>query len=177
MRSVFDSLDGIDALADKFGTITASLDKLNALQPQLAGPDPTAARRSGSQPRPAALQLRHHGAPTPRSAEALETATAMGKAFDDAKNDDSFYLPPEAFDNPDFKRGLKLFMSPDGHAVRMTITHEGNPATARGHLAHRRRSGTRPSTRSRPPRWPTPKSTSPAPRRPTRTFRTARNTT
>ena len=35
LRSVFDSLDGISELADKFGTITASLDKLNALQPQL----------------------------------------------------------------------------------------------------------------------------------------------
>ena len=29
-------------------------------------------------------------------------ATAMGKAFDTAKNDDSFYLPPEVFKNKDF---------------------------------------------------------------------------
>jgi len=56
----------------------------------------------------------------------------MGQAFDKAKNDDSFYLPPEAFDNPDFKRGLKMFLSPDGHAVRMTISHEGNPASPEG---------------------------------------------
>ena len=35
MRSVFDSLDGIAQLSDQFGKITASLDKLNALQPQL----------------------------------------------------------------------------------------------------------------------------------------------
>ena len=55
-----------------------------------------------------------------------------GEAFDKSKNDDSFYLPPEAFDNADFKRGLKLFMSPDGKAARMTITHEGNPATVQG---------------------------------------------
>ncbi|WP_043371697.1 MMPL family transporter, partial [Mycolicibacterium conceptionense] len=47
-------------------------------------------------------------------------------------NDDSFYLPPEAFDNPDFKRGLKLFLSPDGKAARMIITHEGTPATPEG---------------------------------------------
>jgi putative drug exporter of the RND superfamily len=64
--------------------------------------------------------------------EALENATALGKAFDDAKNDDSFYLPPEAFDNADFKRGLELFMSPDGKAARMTITHEGKPASPQG---------------------------------------------
>ena len=34
-----------------------------------------------------------------------ENSTAMGEAFDASKNDDSFYLPPEIFDNPDFKRG------------------------------------------------------------------------
>jgi putative drug exporter of the RND superfamily len=62
----------------------------------------------------------------------LNNATAMGQAFDAAKNDDSFYMPPEAFDNPDFKRGLKLFLSPDGKAARMIITHEGDPATPEG---------------------------------------------
>ncbi len=43
-----------------------------------------------------------------------ENSTAMGQAFDASKNDDSFYLPPEVFDNPDFKRGMKMFVSPDG---------------------------------------------------------------
>ena len=52
----------------------------------------------------------------------------MGDAFDAAKNDDTFYLPPEAFDNADFKRGLKLFLSPDGKAARFIVTHQGNPA-------------------------------------------------
>jgi len=59
-------------------------------------------------------------------------ATAMGQAFDASKNDDSFYLPPEVFDNPDFKRGLKMFVSPDGKAVRFIISHEGDPATPEG---------------------------------------------
>ncbi|WP_445168737.1 MMPL/RND family transporter [Mycolicibacterium sp. Dal123E01] len=132
LRAVFDSLDGISELADKFGTITASLDKLNALQPQLVAliPPQLAVQETNRD------LLRSNYATTAgtdaQSAEALKTATALGKAFDDAKNDDSFYLPPEAFDNPDFQRGLKLFMSPDGHAVRMTITHEGNPATPQG---------------------------------------------
>ena len=62
----------------------------------------------------------------------MRNATAMGQAFDAAKNDDTFYLPPEAFDNPDFKRGLKLFMSPDGKAARMIITHQGIPASTEG---------------------------------------------
>jgi RND superfamily putative drug exporter len=59
----------------------------------------------------------------------------MGQAFDTSKNDDSFYLPPEVFDNPDFKRGMKMFVSPDGKAVRFIISHQGDPATAEG-IAH-----------------------------------------
>ena len=31
--------------------------------------------------------------------QASENSTAMGKAFDTSKNDDSFYLPPEIFNN------------------------------------------------------------------------------
>ena len=34
-RSLFDALDQVDELTDQFGQVTASLDKLNALQPQL----------------------------------------------------------------------------------------------------------------------------------------------
>ena len=69
------------------------------------------------------------------SEAALQNATAMGQAFDAAKTDDSFYLPPEVFSNPEFQRGLKLFLSPDGKAARMIITHEGDPATPDG-IAH-----------------------------------------
>jgi len=58
-----------------------------------------------------------------------ENSTAMGDAFDDSMNDDSFYLPPEVFDNADFKRGIKNFVSPDGKSVRFIIEHDGDPAT------------------------------------------------
>ena len=61
--------------------------------------------------------------------------TAMGEAFDTAKNDDTFYLPPEAFENEDFKRGIKNFISPDGKSVRFIISHDIDPATPAG-IAH-----------------------------------------
>jgi RND superfamily putative drug exporter len=67
-----------------------------------------------------------------QNAAALEIATALGQAFDASKTDDSFYLPPEAFSNPEFQRGLKLFLSPDGKAARMIITHDVDPATPEG---------------------------------------------
>ncbi|OBG42106.1 RND family transporter [Mycolicibacter heraklionensis] len=128
LRSVFDSLDGISELSEKFGNITASLDNLDALQPQLVALLPP---QIAIQERNRDLTLSNFattGGINTQSEEALNNATAMGKAFDDAKNDDTFYLPPEAFDNPDFKRGLKLFLSPDGKAARMIVTHQGNPA-------------------------------------------------
>ena len=61
-----------------------------------------------------------------------DTATAMGEAFDASKSDDYFYLPPEVFGNPDFQKGLKLFLSPDGKAARLIITHDVNPASEEG---------------------------------------------
>ena len=61
-----------------------------------------------------------------------ENSSAMGEAFDASMNDDSFYLPPEVFDNAEFKRGMKNFISPDGKSVRFIISHEGDPMTPEG---------------------------------------------
>src|SRR5262249_55866014 len=61
-----------------------------------------------------------------------QDATIMGQVFDAAKNDDSFYLPPEVFQNPDFQRAMNSFLSPDGKAARFIISHSGDPATLEG---------------------------------------------
>ena len=58
------------------------------------------------------------------------TRQRWAKEFDAAKNDDSFYLPPEVFDNADFKRVMKIFMSPDGKAARMLISQTGRSRDA-----------------------------------------------
>ena len=132
LRSVFDALDGIDALSDQFGNITASLDELNALQPKLLALLPP---QIASQQTNRDLVLTNYATTSginDQTAAALQNATAMGQAFDAAKNDDSFYLPPEVFTNSEFQRGLKLFLSPDGKAARMIITHDGDPATPQG---------------------------------------------
>jgi putative drug exporter of the RND superfamily len=132
LRSIFDAIDGIDALTDQFGDVTASLDKLNALQPQLLALIPA---QIASQETSRDLTMTNYATQsgiTANSGAALENATAMGQAFDAAKNDDSFYLPPEVFSNPEFQRGLRLFVSPDGKAARMIITHDGDPATLEG---------------------------------------------
>ncbi len=135
LRSVFDALDGIDALTDKLGNVTASLDKLTALQPQLVALIPTQIASQEANRDLALTNYATNSGIAAQSQEALQNATAMGQAFDAAKTDDSFYLPPEVFSNPEFQRGLKLFLSPDGKAARMIITHKGDPATPNG-IAH-----------------------------------------
>ncbi len=132
IRSVLDALDGIDQLTEKFENLTATLDKLDALQPKLVAllPPQIASQEVNHQ-----LTLSSYATQSginAQQAAALDNATALGRAFDAAKNDDSFYLPPEVFKNPDFERGLKLFLSPDGKAVRMIVTHEGDPSTTTG---------------------------------------------
>jgi RND superfamily putative drug exporter len=64
--------------------------------------------------------------------EQSTNATAMGKAFDTAKDDDSFYLSADILKNKDFQRILNVFVSPDGKAARMLITQSGDPATPEG---------------------------------------------
>ena len=131
-RSVFDALDGIDSLTDQLAAVTGALDKLTAVQPQILALIP---EQIASQERNKAIVERNYATQSgllQQSAEALASANAMGQAFDEAKDDSSFYLPPEVFDNAEFKRGLSMFLSDDGRAARMIITHEGDPATPEG---------------------------------------------
>jgi putative drug exporter of the RND superfamily len=131
-RSVFDLLDSLDQVSEQLGKLTTSFDKLDAIQPQLVALIP---QQIASQQTLQELTLSNYATMSgiyDQTAAMIQNATAMGQAFDAAKNDDSFYMPPEAFDNPDFQRGLKLFLSPDGKAARMIITHEGDPATPEG---------------------------------------------
>jgi putative drug exporter of the RND superfamily len=132
MRSLFDSLDGIDALTEQLANVTGSLDKLDTIQPKLLDLIPP---QIASQQTNRDLSMTNFATLSgiySQNAAALQNATALGKSFDAAKTDDSFYIPPEAFDNAEFKRGLKLFLSPDGKAARMIVTHDVDPATPQG---------------------------------------------
>ena len=132
VRSVFDALDGVDSLTDQLGDVANSIAKLDALQPKLLALIPP---QIASQQQNRDLTMTNYATSSglnDQSSAALKNATAMGRAFDNSKTDDSFYLPPEVFTNPEFLRGVKMFMSPDGKAARMIITHDGDPATPQG---------------------------------------------
>ncbi len=132
LRSIWDSLDGIDQLDEKFHKLATDFDSVDALQPQLMALLPPQIETLKAT-RALTLTLHSTFQAMINQMEAMSnTAIVMGQSFDNSKNDDFFYLPPEAFDNPDFKIGLKMFLSPDGKSARFFITHQGDPATPEG---------------------------------------------
>jgi RND superfamily putative drug exporter len=132
VRAVFDTLDGIDKLSDDLKALTVDLHRLDELMPQLLTSIPPMIENMKSMKTMMLTMYQTQDGMQNQMNAMQKNQTAMGQAFDASKNDDSFYLPPEVFDNPDFKRGLKMFVSPDGKAVRFIISHEGDPATLEG---------------------------------------------
>jgi RND superfamily putative drug exporter len=132
LRSLFDALDGINELTDQLANVSGSIAKLDELQPKLLALIPP---QIANQETNRNLTMTNHATTSgiyDQTAAALENSTQLGAAYNASKTDDSFYLPPEAFSNPEFQRGLKLFLSPDGKAARMIITHDVDPATPEG---------------------------------------------
>jgi RND superfamily putative drug exporter len=132
MRSVFDATDGFDRLADNTKTLSDAMGKLDGVTPQMAAQlPPMIALATDVRDLMRTMHSTFDGMVT-QMERMTDTAAAMGQTFDDAKNDDMFYLPPEAFGSPDFQRGMQLMLSPDGKAARFIVTHDVDPATLEG---------------------------------------------
>ncbi|OSC42867.1 RND family transporter [Mycobacterium decipiens] len=135
IRSVFDTLDGIDVMTEDINNLLPLMERLDSLMPQLTAMMPEMIQTmKNMKSEMLSMHSTQEGLQDQMTAM-QENSSAMGEAFDSSRNDDSFYLPPEVFDNPDFKRGLEQFLSPNGHAVRFIISHEGDPMSQEG-IAH-----------------------------------------
>ncbi|MCP9272949.1 MMPL/RND family transporter [Mycolicibacterium arenosum] len=132
LRSIFDTLDGINTLTDDIQELTPELEKLDTLLPQLVALLPSQIQTMKNMQQMMLTMYQTQKGQQDQQAAASENQSAMGEAFDNARNDDTFYLPPEIFDNKDFQRGIKNFISPDGKSVRFIISHDGDPATNEG---------------------------------------------
>ncbi|EFV12887.2 RND family transporter [Segniliparus rugosus] len=138
-RSLFDMMDQLDKTADELQITTRDSQRTDALQPQLialtqrniALTEQTIAQTK-EQLDLTRQQISIQKAQVALTESALPDALPMGKAYDDARNDEVFYMPPSAFANPDFKIGLEFFVSPDGKATRFIITHEGDALSEAG---------------------------------------------
>jgi putative drug exporter of the RND superfamily len=129
LKSIFESVDGVDELSDKMADLIKDMDQMDSLLPQLVAQFP---------PMIATLQSARTMMQTMHSTmsgvfgemdDMTQNANAMGQAFDAAKNDDSFYLPPEIFQNKDFQHAMASFLSPDGKDARFIISQRGDPGT------------------------------------------------
>lgn len=132
LRSVFDTIDGVDTMTDSVQTLLPLMERLDSLMPQLAAMMPEMIETmKGMKAMMLGMHSTQKGMQNQMAAMQQDSA-AMGEAFDASMNDDSFYLPPEVFENPDFQRGMEQFLSPNGHAVRFIISHEGDPMSTAG---------------------------------------------
>ena len=131
-RSIFDTLDGIDTMTDDIQSLLPLMERLDSLMPQMVALMPEMIQNMTSMKTTMLTMYQSQKGLLDQQTTAQQNSAAMGKAFDASKNDDSFYLPPETFDNAEFKKGMKNFLSPDGHAVRFIISHDGDPMTPEG---------------------------------------------
>jgi len=133
LRSIFDTLDGVDLVSDKLQELVKNLDELDALLPQLVMQiPPMIETMSGMRNMMLTMHSTMSGVMGQMDSSAKDPSV-MGQAFDASKNDDSFYLPPGIINGSEsFKRVEKVFMSPDGKAFRLLISQRGDPATPEG---------------------------------------------
>jgi RND superfamily putative drug exporter len=125
-RSVFDTIDQIDHLAEDINYARISIDEVDKTFPKIiaqlkATADDTEALQS--------KLVNSYGSADLQSLATEQTfddSINVGNDFDQARSDDFFYIPHEGFDNDDVKTGEKLMMSPDGKAARFIVTHEGD---------------------------------------------------
>ncbi len=132
IRSVFQALDGTDQLSLRTHQILERVEQMNGYQRDLIALFPPMITTMKAM---RAMMLTMHSTMSGIFSlidKTAANATAMGKIYDGAQNDDSFYLPPEVFENEDFKRAMSLFFSPDGKAVRLILTYRGDPGTPEG---------------------------------------------
>jgi putative drug exporter of the RND superfamily len=131
-RSLFDSIDGFDQLAEKFHDLSGDITRTAQASHELEQLIPIMLDTLKTTHGLTLTMYQTFKAMIDQMEAMSNTAIVMGQSFDKSQNDDFFYLPPEAFSNPEFIRGVKMFFSPDGKSVRFFITHQSDPMTPEG---------------------------------------------
>jgi RND superfamily putative drug exporter len=131
-RSLFDSLDGIDQLAEQLHKLANDLTHTSTATRELLAIIPENIATSKAIRDTTLTIYSSFDSLIDQFDRLTDTNAVMGKSFNDSQVESLFYLPPEIFQNPDFLLGLSLMVSPDGKAARFIITHAVDPATTEG---------------------------------------------
>lgn len=131
-RSVFEALDQVDSMvtATEHTLQAAAIqDAITPQMTQLMGLMTTDLRAMQGMLLGVQSTLQ---ALIPQMEISVQDQLDMGQSFDKSRKDDMFFLPREAFDNPDFQIDLRYFMSGDGKAARYIVYHDGEALSAEG---------------------------------------------
>jgi putative drug exporter of the RND superfamily len=132
LRSINETIDNVDQLSEEFGNTVQGLAIIDTATPQLVAQlRATVANMTTMQSLTLAMQSTMH-ALIPQLDSVIHPMVDMAQAFDNAKNDDFFFLPPDAFNTPDFKANLDFFMTADGKGTRIIVYHKGEAMSPKG---------------------------------------------
>jgi putative drug exporter of the RND superfamily len=132
LRSLFDATDKIDQLDEQMDKNLKAALIQDSVMPQLVA---LLGQNVDQLNQFHQVILAEHSTIKPQLTQLDELSRQMmdlGYAFDSSKNDEFFYLPPDAFSNPSFQIDLRFFMSPDGKAARYMVFHDGEALTTDG---------------------------------------------
>ncbi|WP_442931811.1 MMPL/RND family transporter [Mycobacterium sp. 050128] len=132
LRSLLESVDSVDEITNELGNEVHGLTIIDTVTPRIITQIHTLATNLESiRSLTLTLQSTLH-AIIPQLDVFINPLVDMAQAFDAAKNDDFFFLPPDALTTPDFKVGMDFFMTPDGRGARTIVYHQGEAMSPEG---------------------------------------------
>jgi RND superfamily putative drug exporter len=132
LRSLFEVTDKFDQLTDQMDKNLKAALVQDAVTPQLVD---LIGKNADQLDQMRQVILAEHSTIAPQLTQLDELSRQMmdlGYAFDSSKNDEFFYLPPDAFKNPYFQIDLRFFVSPDGKSARYMVYHDGEALSPEG---------------------------------------------
>jgi putative drug exporter of the RND superfamily len=139
IRSLNETIDNVDQVSEQLGNLVNGLAIIDTVTPQMV-PEmhamaehmrTMAKEMRAMQSLTLSTQSTMH-ALIPQMEVMIHPMIDMAQAFDNAKNDDFFFLPPEALETENFKVGLDFFMTHDGKGARFIVFHEGEAMSPAG---------------------------------------------
>lgn len=132
IRSLVESVDSVDEITDEFGNEVRGLSIIDTVTPQIATQTHAIATNLETiQSLTLTLQSTLSSL-IPQLDVFIHPLVDLAQSFDNAKNDDFFFLPPDALNTPDFKVGLDFFMTRDGKGSRIIVYHQGEAMSTVG---------------------------------------------
>ena len=131
-RSLLDTVDSVDGITNEFANTVKGLAIIDTVTPQIIDQiHATVTNLESIQSLTLTLQSTLHSL-IDQLDPFISPLVDMAQAFDNAKNDDFFFLPPDALKTADFQVGMNFFMTPDGKGARIVMYHTGEAQSPEG---------------------------------------------